>query len=292
MTSSIVVHDHFRSWWEDNQDKYNGLLIDLDGTMMTKGIPLPGAQALLAALRIKGFPYCFLTNDGDHSREEKSLSLQKGGLNIQAEEIISCSQGLNLFVHEQQQHGELYFVMGLLGRPCFAENAGLKVTRDISKIDQCKGVIVGEGEYDWFNVITAVINFFLRYPTAHFIVTNPDTYWPSVESKIGIGSGGKARFMCMVLGEAGVELQPIYLGKPYPRIYDFALQQLGDLHFHGKPPTPDTILALGDSLHSDVMGANLHGADSALLLTGITTPDLLKQESAELKRPDFVFNAI
>lgn len=284
--------DSFLPWWKENHSGYNGLLIDLDGTMMTKGVPLPGSPALLDTLRRQDFPFCFLTNDGDHSRQEKSHILRQGGLAVESDEIISCSQGLNIFVEEKQTHRELFFVMGMLGTPCYAENAGLTVTRDIARLNQCKGVIVGEGEYDWYTTISAVVNFFLHNPEGHFLIPNPDTYWPDGDSNIGIGAGGKARFICTVLKEAGIALAPTYLGKPHTHIYDFAAQHLGEKYFNGKTPAPSSLLALGDSLHSDVTGANLYGASSGLLLTGITTPEILQHQGTGTRQPDLVFTSL
>lgn len=43
-------------------------LLDLDGTFYLDGAPLPGALDFLAALRGKGVPFAFLTNNSSRSR--------------------------------------------------------------------------------------------------------------------------------------------------------------------------------------------------------------------------------
>ena len=48
---------------------------------------------------------------------------------------------------------------------------------------------------------------------------------------------------------------------------------------------------LGDSLASDVRGANRAGFTSALVLTGITTPEMAANADGEF-RPGLIFNSI
>ena len=281
----------FFPWWLKNSADFHALLLDIDGTMVSKDRELPGASTLLEQLRTTSFPFYFLTNDGDNSREEKSTILKNAGLDVSAHEIVSCSLALNNFAEQQQAAGKLYFVMGDLGVPCYAENAGLKVTRDVNDLTECQGVIVGEGEYNWHKVITAVINYFLHNPHGHLLVPNPDTYWPDRHGKIGIGAGGKTRFITMVLQEAGVKLEPLYLGKPYPMIYEYALKLIGERFYDGRKPDYQKVLMLGDSLHSDINGANNIGLKSGLLLSGITTPTLL-QSAEKAMRPIYVFGQL
>ncbi len=56
--------------------------------------------------------------------------------------------------------------MGNLGNPCFAETAGLSTTRDLSEINRCQGIIVGERGYDWESFINRAVNFFIQNPCA------------------------------------------------------------------------------------------------------------------------------
>ena len=54
----------------------------------------------------------------------------------------------------------------------------------------------------------------------------------------------------------------LYYGKPYPPIYDACLHLIGD-------PDPARVLAIGDSLRTDIAGAAAVGMDSILVLGGI-----------------------
>jgi ribonucleotide monophosphatase NagD (HAD superfamily) len=54
---------------------------------------------------------------------------------------------------------------------------------------------------------------------------------------------------------------------------------------------PKRIIMLGDSLVSDIAGANANGLSSALVLTGVTSLELL-ENAPETQIPDMVFTSI
>ncbi|MDL2296028.1 TIGR01459 family HAD-type hydrolase [Lachnospiraceae bacterium OttesenSCG-928-E19] len=71
---------------------------------------------------------------------------------------------------------------------------------------------------------------------------------------------------CKVFEEHGLKV--IYYGKPYPEIYLDALQKLGNVD-------PLRTLMIGDTLHTDILGATRAGIKSCLTISnGITERDL------------------
>ena len=72
-------------WWFSGACRnYDGILLDIDGTLLSGGRrALPGALELVASLRETGFPFGILTNDGNHSREEKSSFLNAAGFQFE-----------------------------------------------------------------------------------------------------------------------------------------------------------------------------------------------------------------
>ena len=71
--------------------------------------------------------------------------------------------------------------------------------------------------------INAAINFFILHPDRAMLVPNPDSYWPNgPDGEIGIGAGGKARFLCQILKDYGIRKRPTYFGKPHPAIFRLA----------------------------------------------------------------------
>lgn len=285
-------HPRFQYWLKTHSGELDAILFDIDGTLIAGRKGMPGASALLDELLARKIPYLLLTNDGNHSVEEKSRMTAKAGLDIPPELFVSCSMPLSIFVEENRRHGQKFFVMGDLGKPCFAEKAGLRVERNPKLIAGCKGVIVGEGSYDWQSAFFAVMNFFMKNPSAPLLVPNPDSYWPNgPDGEIGIGAGGKARFICTILREYGIIIHPVYFGKPHKLIFDFAIRRLAQLYPQHPGFRKKRMLMIGDSLRSDIRGGNRFGIRTALILTGITKPPHLKNLDKCL-RPELVFDRL
>jgi len=59
----------------------------------------------------------------------------------------------------------------------------------------------------------------------------------------------------------------IYFGKPHPPVYDAALRRLAEIK--GAPLEPTRILAIGDGMRTDILGANRMGLDALFITAGI-----------------------
>lgn len=283
----MVAHPRFRDWLSERPDAFDALILDIDGVLVRGREPMPGSAALLALVRGQGVPFVLLTNDGSRSPEEKSRFLAEVGIRVDPAEIVSSSDGLVEVAQSRELSGTLFFVMGNLGDPCYAEGAGLRATRELRELGSCRGVIVGEKNYDWEPTFNAVINCLIQHPDRLLIVANPDEFYPTHGGEIRIAAGGKARFIQRVVQSYGVSFEPIYLGKPYTPIYEHAHGVLEKTA--GKRVPHARVLTLGDSLVSDVRGAHDFGYRSALVLTGVTTQEMLEACSIE---PDAVFEAL
>lgn len=81
-------------WLREHRDTLDALVFDIDGVLFVNGGSAPGSHDLLDMLRTNQVPFFLLTNDGDHSTEEKAKMLQAAGLQINASDIVSCADGL------------------------------------------------------------------------------------------------------------------------------------------------------------------------------------------------------
>ncbi len=272
-------------FWRKNHSSFDAVIFDIDGTVISGPRQLPGAGELIETLRDEGTPCFYLTNDGDHTRGRKAEFLRRAGLRAEESEIISCLSALPEWIRRNGFGGKPFFAVGKHG-----ETGELPLERDPEKIEECAGVLFGEGNYDWRTNWTLAFNFFRRHPERLLLVPNPDTCWPSPEDGVlGIGSGGQARCLALLLKETGVVIPPVYLGKPYTPIFDEVRRKLAEIL--GRRPDPARILLAGDSLHSDIAGANRAGFTSALLLTGITSAEQAAAATGD-ERPDLIFDSI
>lgn len=107
--------------------------------------------------------------------------------------------------------------------------------------------------------------------------TNPDKVMLTERGRF-FGAGAIAERYAQMGG------QVTWLGKPYPKIYDFALKKLA-------PIAPKRVLCIGDSVDHDIKGAHGAGCASALVRTGILRDVQLEaylQERDRAEWPDYV----
>lgn len=285
----------FRDFWLSNISAavpaYKAVIFDIDGTVVAGRNPLPGAEETLQWLRRMNTPFLFLTNDSHHSPEQKASFISRAGVTVYPDEIISSGQVLQGFVRDNSLQGAKAFIMGEIGKPCFAESAGLIPCRDIDQIDSCELVIAGDGKFDWRETFQAVLNYFIRHSDRRFVVLNPDSYWLySTTGKFGIGAGAQARFITGLLKEMHINIDLVYLGKPYKYLFQCACRHLQEKFALNFLP-PHEIIMVGDALFSDIAGAHNAGLTPALVMTGVTTPEMLETVPIA-ERPELIFESI
>lgn len=274
-------------WLSAHLGEIDALVLDVDGVLSVGSRAIPGAGELLEFLADRGIPFALLTNDGNNSIEQKVRLLAAAGLEVSAEAITSSGHVLRDVARELSLIGRLCFVAGRLGEPCYAEAAGIRVTRRLEELDRCAGVIIGEEDFDWETVINGIVNYFITRPQAPLIVPNPDLYFPLGEGRLRMASGAVAALIRLVLQRHGTALRPLLLGKPYRPIFRHCHRRLEQRAYVRLRRA--RVLMVGDSLLSDVLGARRFGYRSALVLTGATTFERLLSSSV---RPELVFRRI
>jgi HAD superfamily hydrolase (TIGR01450 family) len=273
-----------RRWLEEKGLDWDAVVFDIDGVLVLRRKPLAGGRELIAYLRSRNVPIKLLTNDGNNSVREKRRILESCGLDFQEEQITSSGHALVDVVQDRGLAGERVFIMGKLGDPCYAELAGVSVTRRLEELPSCAAVIMGEEGYAWEPTINGVVNYFIQHPQSPFIVPNPDLYFPTTGREIRVAAGGVAEFIRYLMDAYGVSIDPIFLGKPHLPIFRHCHSRLEALC--GRPLEASRILMVGDSLAGDIRGARDFGYRSALVLTGLSTEEMLARSTI---RPDYLF---
>ena len=90
-----------------------------------------------------------------------------------------------------------------------------------------------------------------------FFVSNPDIVAPHL-NKFTI----EPAFYAFHLINEGVNL-PIWFGKPFPQIFEMALERVETIT--GRNVNLSRVGMVGDTLHTDVLGANSFGIKSILM---------------------------
>jgi 4-nitrophenyl phosphatase len=275
---TMTVPDHvpvLRDWFDRRRQDFDAVVMDVDGVLVRGGRALPGAVEWVANLRRRDIPLRLLTNDGCTPIQKKAAILRKAGLDFAPEAIVSSSHALAPLARKRGWRGSTFFIMGDLGDPCYAEAAGLRTSQDPERIRECAGVLVGEGPYNWRITITAIFNWLRESPDVPVVVPNPDEFFPGHGNDLIPASGAIARFIQQLCRTAGTPMAPIYLGKPYRPIFATCHELLEKQA--GRTFAPERVLFVGDSIDGDIPGSRAFGYRSALVLTGITNWNMVRE---------------
>ena len=232
--------------------RYQHFLLDLDGCLWVGDEPTERAGEALAALRAASKGIVFLTNDAGNSPEEFVRKLWRLGFQASLDEVLTAGAALQFALSEGRTGGAA-FVIGSRALVDHVADAGLRIVNQTEFASRADVVVVGDHErFDYAELRTAT-QAVLRGAeliglTRDRTFPMPDGPWPgsgSILAAVETASGRKA---------------DLIVGKPEQGMYAAARDRLGA----GK------LLAVGDRLDVDVLGAKRAGLDSALVLTGIT----------------------
>ncbi len=268
-------------FWERNRGCCDAVLLDLDGTLLLGSRPLPGAAEWTRRLREAGVPFLFLTNNCSDTADGIAERLSRAGIPARSAEIAAAAAPLG---RELERRGWLGLKFFLIGNPEFPERHNIRFETDPARIDECEGVLFLGGAHDWREDFHAVFNTLLRRPSLPVVIPNPDLFNPLPDGRISFCPLGQFELVLRLLEKRGIRVEPLSMGKPCPAIYDHALSLLPGI-------SRERVLAVGDSLSSDIEGANRSGMVSALLLTGLASRAEAEAASG-MCRPALVFDGI
>jgi NagD protein len=227
--------------------------IDMDGVIVRGNELVPGADAFIDRLHRKGIKFLILTNNPMFTPVDLEHRLRRLGINLTPEHIYTSALATSAFLHSQKPNGTA-FVLGESGLTEAMHQVGYVLTEH-----QPDYVVLGEtSSYSYARITQAVR---LIKDGARFIATNPDPNGP--------GDGGLVpacgAVAALIASATGVE--PYFVGKPNPLMMRTALRYLEE---HSE----NTIM-VGDRLDTDVRVGTESGMETVLVLSGVTTRDMV-----------------
>jgi len=245
-------------------ERYEALLMDAWGVLITDAGPLPGAVALVDHLVRTGHPFRILSNSASRSREESVGNLVRHGLAIAPEHVLPSIALLGPLFSEEELIGARCAVLGPAGSVEEVRRAG-GVVLDPPYEEVEVAVVCDESGYPFVPTVDSVVNAVIRQvergSSVRLVVANPDLFYPVARDRIGLTTGTVALVIGTLLRHRLGPAAPdwILLGKPERRLFDVACEALG---------TRNAVM-VGDQLETDVLGAHNAGLDSALVATGL-----------------------
>lgn len=242
-------------------------IIDMDGVINRGNRLIEGARDFVDRLKEVNCRFLFLTNNSYNTPGDLKNKLDKLGIDVGEDRFYTSAMATASFLEYQKNQCSAY-VIG--GRGLFEEleRSGVSIT---SKNPDY--VIVGETEqYDYLSIIEAT---HLIQEGARFIATNPDITGPTDRGPVP-ACGALVAPIEKVTG-----ISPYFIGKPNPAMMYWARRKLG-VHSASS-------FMIGDRMDTDIVGGLEAGMTSCLVLTGVTTREMVDRFPY---RPDYVFNSV
>jgi 4-nitrophenyl phosphatase len=240
----------------------NALIIDMDGVLWHGDRAISGLSDFFKVLRKKSLAFVLATNNASHTHEQYINKLASMGVQVNPEEILTSGMATASYLSQQYIPSETrIFVLGEAGASQPLKEKGFTLT-DIYQLSTQDNpnlgadiVVCGKDEtLTWDKLSTATLNL---HAGAKFIATNGDTSLPTERGLIQ-GNGAILAALQAATGKTAT-----IIGKPEPIMYQQALAILGS--------TPETTIAIGDRLDTDILGAVRTHMRSLMVLTGASS---------------------
>lgn len=254
-------------------EAFDGLLLDQWGVLHDGSRPYPGARECLTRARAAGKRIVVLSNSGKRENYNRELMARMGFAPGLFDRILCAGEEARRAIAAPADEFHR-----ALGRRCFAftrdrdtavlHGIGIELVQRVEAADFL--VVLGSDSprrvlADYEPELAAA-----RERDLPMVCANPDL-WRFTPQGMIEAPGVLARRYEALGGRV------FYHGKPYPAIYAACLEALGC--------APERVLAVGDSLEHDVLGAHRVGIACALVAGGVHAVELGVDWGA-MPRPD------
>lgn len=232
-------------------EAYDVALLDLDGVVYVGDKAVVHAPESLAQAAEHGMHLAYVTNNASRPPWAIAHHLRDLGLNgVDESDVVTSAQAAARLVARQVPPSGRVLVVGGDGLIEALEEHGLT---PVGSLDEAPVAVV-QGfapDLDWKQLAQGTFAVRAGLP---WIASNMDLTFPTPRG----GAPGNGSFVRLIAGITG--RKPDVAGKPQPPLFEETLLRVG-----GQRP-----LVVGDRLDTDILGAELAGLDSLLVLTGVT----------------------
>ena len=241
--------------------------IDLDGVVYRGNIMLPGADSFLARVREEGRSVVFVTNSTLRPRGYYAAKLRAMGIPVVPQDIITAAHATGRYLKGLfDGSSPSIFLLGERGLVEELEDLDPRyLTPQDGEVAQA--VVVGLDRQVNYEKLCKAVKDVME--GALFVGVNGDPLWPVEEGFMpGVGV-----FLAAI--EAATGVKPFIVGKPNTYMLELAIERF--------ECQPSQVLMIGDKLDSDIMMGKRMGAWTALVLSGVTTPEELEDAPFTIK---------
>ena len=234
--------------------RFDAVILDAWGVLNLGSAPIPRALVAVKELRAAGMPLLVLSNDAATDKATAAENHRRRGYDFRAEDIIA---GLDL-LPEMLASLALDAPPGLIADPPVPMQALTgampALGDDPATYERVPAVAFLSADH-WSEKKQDLLRESLIHRPRPLIVCNPDIASPEAHM-LNAEPGYYANRIADETGEP-----PILCGKPDGGIYRKALARLGGVR-------PERVLCVGDTVHTDILGARAAGCRAMLVEDG------------------------
>ena len=232
-----------------------GFICDMDGVIYHGNKILDGVKEFVQWLYANDKHFLFLTNSSERSKTELKQKLARMGLDVDESHFYTSALATAKFVKSQCPRATAY-VIGAPGLYNALYDEGITIN-DVNP----DYVIIGECRTYNYESLEKALHLVLN--GAKLIGTNPDLTGPTEK---GLAPACKSLIAPIELASGK---NAYFIGKPNPLMMRTGLKLLG-VH------SAEAVM-IGDRMDTDIIAGIETGLDTALVLTGCSTRETVKE---------------
>lgn len=250
---------------------FDAVLADLDGVVYAGPTAIPGAVDALEALEGSGVALAYITNNASRSSAEVAAHLRELGAPASAAQVFGSALAGAELLATLVPAGSSVLVTGSAILAQHVADQGLIPVKNADPTPAA--VIQGfEPTLGWKDLAEAA---FAVAAGAVWVATNTDLSIPQARG-IAPGNGTLVAAVAAATGK-----QPRIAGKPEAQLFTTAANHLD----------VNRALVVGDRLDTDILGGNRAGMATALVLTGVDTPQTALAAETD-QRPTYLLQTL
>lgn len=273
------------------KDKFDVFIFDIYGVIWDGKAPIAGAMDIMQKLREAGKTVILLSNSTQLAANAEESNMKRGFIKAVHYDKIVTSGDLAYDTFLEDNRKLKFYQFGRRHETLFVKSGYVEV----ETLDEADFVYIGIPQICedgvWHDSLT--INPFIEELQQIYemdlplICANPDLTAHEKEFEEAVVRQGS---IASYYDDLGGEVE--YFGKPYPLIFDFALQDVD--------AEDNRILMIGDTLETDILGGNSYGIKTALIEGGIASENMQEEGFDNIEeyanevgiKPDYIFSKL
>lgn len=239
---------------EEIAGDFDVFLLDAFGVLNIGETAIPEVPERIAALQTAGKRVMVVSNAAGFPHAALMEKYTRLGYDFAPEDVITSRVALLAGLAGQAGRRDMHWGLMATRATGLRDLEGLNLTyleEEPGAYDSVDGFLM-IGSAAWTDARQALLEQALQARPRPVLVGNPDIVAPR-ETGFSAEPGHFAHRLADATG-----VTPEFFGKPFGNIYDLAFARLGTVN-------KDRVLMVGDSLHTDILGAKTAGIASALI---------------------------